>query len=174
MSMGGFGAMKLALKYPELFSSVVAFAGGYRSDERIQADEVSREIFKRVFGGDTQRFLANHPATIAQANAQQVRNRVGIKMLMGLDDPLLEDNRSVHDRLTEQNLAHEYWEIPGIWHDLLRLRAWLGSDGLQFAVRHFAASRVKAAAAPTRAAEAEELAPAAECHARAGLPNLAP
>jgi endo-1,4-beta-xylanase len=31
MSMGGFGALKLAFKYPDLFSSVVAFAGGYRS-----------------------------------------------------------------------------------------------------------------------------------------------
>ena len=93
MSMGGFGALKLALKYPDLFSSVVAFAGGYRSVEGLQADEVSREIFKRVFGGDARRFLANHPATIAKANAQEVRNRVAIKMLVGLEDSLLENNR---------------------------------------------------------------------------------
>ncbi len=158
MSMGGFGALKLALKYPDLFSSAVAFAGGYRSVEGIQADEISREIFKRVFGGDAQRFLANHPATIAQANAQKVRNRVAIKMLVGLEDSLLENNRSMHATLTELNLAHEYWEIPGIRHDLPRLSAWLGSDGLQFAVRHFAASGTKAAPTPARTAQAEEFA----------------
>jgi S-formylglutathione hydrolase FrmB len=137
MSMGGFGALKLALKYPELFSSVVAFAGGYRSAENIQADEISRQILKRVFGGDTQQFMANHPATIAKANATAARNRLAIKMLVGLDDYLLENNRSMHETLTELNLAHEYWEIPGIKHDLPRLSAWLGSEGLQFAVRHF-------------------------------------
>jgi endo-1,4-beta-xylanase len=137
MSMGGFGALKLALKYPELFSSVVAFAGGYRSAEGIQADTVSREILKRVFGGDTQQFMANHPATIAKGNATAVRNHVGIRLLVGLDDYLLENNRSMHSTLTELNLVHEYWEIPGIKHDLPRLSAWIGSDGLQFAVRHF-------------------------------------
>ena len=50
---------------------------------------------------------------------------------------LLENNRAMHATLTELNLAHEYWEIPGIKHDLPRLSAWIGSDGLQFAVRHF-------------------------------------
>ena len=137
MSMGGFGAMKLGLKYPELFSSVLAFAGGYRSAEGIQADDVSREILKRVFGGDTQQFMDNHPATIAKSNATAARNRLAIKMLVGLDDYLLENNRSLHETLTGLDLAHEYWEIPGIKHDLPRLSAWLGTDGLQFAVRHF-------------------------------------
>ena len=137
MSMGGFGAMKLGLKYPDLFSSVVAFAGGYRSAEGIQADDVSREILKRVFGGDTQQFMGNHPATIAKTYATAARNRLAIKMLVGLDDYLLENNRSLHETLTGLDLAHEYWEIPGIKHDLPRLSAWLGTDGLQFAVRHF-------------------------------------
>jgi S-formylglutathione hydrolase FrmB len=137
MSMGGFGALKLALKYPELFSSVVAFAGGYRSAEGIQADEISREILKRVFAGDTAQFMSNHPATIARANAGEVRSRVAIRMLVGLDDYLLEVNRAMHATLTELNLVHEYWEIAGIKHDLPRLSAWIGPEGLQFAVRRF-------------------------------------
>ena len=151
---------------------MVAFAGGYRSVEGLQADEVSREIFKRVFGGDARRFLANHPATIAKANAQEVRNRVAIKMLVGLEDSLLENNRSMHATLTEMNLAHEYWEIPGIRHDLPRLSAWLGSDGLQFAARHFAGSGTNGAPTQAQTAEMEELAPAAECREREGLPNF--
>jgi acetyl esterase/lipase len=93
--------------------------------------------------------MANHPATIARANAQAVRNRVAIKMFVGLEDPLLANNRSMHATLTELNLAHEYWEVPGIRHDLPRLSAWLGSDGLQFAVRHFGGSAAESA--PTAA-----------------------
>ncbi|MGO8698038.1 MAG: alpha/beta hydrolase [Limisphaerales bacterium] len=148
MSMGGFGALKLAFKYPDLFSSVVAFAGGYRSAQEIQSDQVGREILKRVFEGDPQRFIANHPATIAKANADAVRNRVAIRMLVGLDDSLLENNRAMHATLTELNLPHEYWEIPGVKHDLPRLSTWLGSDGLEFAVRHFAANNTRAESAP--------------------------
>ena len=48
----------------------------------------------------------------------------------------LEDNRAMYASLTELNLAHDYWVIPGIKLDLPRLSAWIGSDGLQFAVRH--------------------------------------
>jgi esterase/lipase superfamily enzyme len=127
----------LALKYPELFSSVVAFAGGYRSEQSIQADEISREILKRVFGNDPDLFMANHPARIAETNVEAIRGRVAIKILVGLDDYLLENNRSMHAKLTELNLPHQYWEIPGIKHDLPRLSAWLGSDGLQFAASQF-------------------------------------
>ncbi|MGP8237189.1 MAG: SGNH/GDSL hydrolase family protein, partial [Limisphaerales bacterium] len=65
-----------------------------------------------------------------------------------------------------------YWEIPGVKHDLPRLSAWLGSDGLEFAVRHFAADNTRAESAPARSAEGEKLAPAVECHAREGLPNF--
>jgi hypothetical protein len=137
MSMGGFGAMKLAFKYPDLFSSVVGFAGGYRSAEGMQSDEVSRQILERVFGNDTRRFMANHPATIVRANAEAIRHRMGIKMLVGLDDYLLENNRALHGTLSELNIPHEYSELPGIKHDLPRLSAWLGSAGLEFAVKYF-------------------------------------
>jgi enterochelin esterase-like enzyme len=143
MSMGGIGAMKLALKYPDLFSSVVAFAGGYRTADGMHADEPSRQIMERVFANDSQRFLANHPATIARANAETVRGALGIKMLVGLDDYLLENNRSLHATLTELQLPHEYSEIPGTRHDLPRLSAWIGADGLEFAVKHFAMSTAK-------------------------------
>jgi S-formylglutathione hydrolase FrmB len=172
MSMGGFGAMKLALKYPELFSSVVAFAGGYRSAEGMQSDDISRQILERVFGNDPQRFMANHPASIARTNSNQIRDRLGIKMLVGLDDYLLENNRALHATLTELNLPHEYWEIPGIKHDLPRLAAWLGIDGLQFAARHFAPANGESLGPSSKLAEPIELARAVECRERGGLPNM--
>ncbi len=172
MSMGGFGALKLALKYPDLFSSVVAFAGGYRSAEGIQADEVSRQVLQRVFGNDPQRFMANHPASVARTNAAAIRNRVAIKMLVGLDDSLLENNRSMHATLTELNLAHQYWEIPGIKHDLPRLSSWLGSDGLQFAASHFDLGGMKPPGTALRNTQTEDLCPALECRERGGLPNF--
>ncbi len=85
----------------------------------------------------------------------------------------LEQHRSYQSAAMNTKVGYNiYWEIPGIRHDLPRLSAWLGSDGLQFAARHFAASGAKDAPTSARAAETDELAPAAECRARGGLPNF--
>ena len=70
-----------------------------------------------------------------------MRGQIGIKLLVGLDDYLLENNRAMHATLTDLNLAPEYSEVLGTRHDLPRLSAWLGTDGLEFAVKHFAMSR---------------------------------
>ena len=61
MSMGGFGAMRLALKYPDLFSSVVAFAGGYRWPENM--DVPPHPSYAEMFNNDKEIFRANHPET---------------------------------------------------------------------------------------------------------------
>ncbi len=142
MSMGGFGSMRLALKHSDLFSSVVAFAGGYVGIERLLEKE--RLVhFQNMFGGQADRFWANHPFTLARQNADQVRGRLGIKLLVGSEDSLLDANRRMHAALTGAGLPHEYDEVPGIKHDLRRLSEWIGSDGLEFAVKHFASSTAK-------------------------------
>jgi hypothetical protein len=72
----------------------------------------------------------------------------------------------------EMNLPRQYWEIPGIKHDLPRLAAWFGVDGLQFAARHFApANGQSPGASPTSAGPGEPVA-AEECRPRGGLPNV--
>jgi len=59
MSMGGHGALKLAFKYPELFSSVVAFAGGYIDEKQIV--ERHPDVVQQMFGGDASKFVDNMP-----------------------------------------------------------------------------------------------------------------
>jgi hypothetical protein len=50
----------------------------------------------------------------------------------------LEEHQSYESAAMKTKVGYNiYWEIPGIKHDLPRLSAWIGSDGLQFAVRHF-------------------------------------
>ena len=66
--MGGFGAMRLGLKYPDLFSSIVAFAGGYRWPEEIEGAHFS---WKEMFNNDAEIFRANHPETWARRNLDQ-------------------------------------------------------------------------------------------------------
>lgn len=136
MSMGGFGSMRLALQHPELFSSVVAFAGGYVSAERLAEKSLANNL-EKMFGGDTNRFMIQHPFTLARKQAASVKGRLGIKLLVGTEDFLLEHNRQMHATLEAAGLEHEYSEVAGVKHDLGKLSHWLGSDGLEFAVKHF-------------------------------------
>ena len=76
MSMGGFGAMRLALKYPDLFSSVVAFAGGYRWPEEIWTS-IRIPATPRCSTTTRRSFAANHPETWARRNAAKIRGQAG-------------------------------------------------------------------------------------------------
>lgn len=130
MSMGGFGAMKLALKHPDLFSSVVAFAGGYRPGEVLAHDQP--DIWQRMWNADASRFDADTPFAWARRNAARVRGRLGIKMVVGTGDFLLADNRRLHALLDELKIPHAYEEVDGVKHDLPRLSAHVGARGVAF------------------------------------------
>lgn len=139
MSMGGHGALKLAFQHPEMFSSVVAYAGGY-----IDGDEMDRrhpEVVRLMFGGDKSKFTPNMPATIVRQNVEKIKGKLPIKMLVGTKDFLLEHNRRVHALLTELGIDHEYEEIDGIEHNLPKLARNQGSRTLEFAAAHFGGNK---------------------------------
>jgi len=131
MSMGGHGALKLAFKYPDLFSSVVAFAGGYIDEEELAKRHP--EVVQQMFGGDKARFIPNMPATIVRQNVEKIKGKLPIKMLVGTKDFLLEHNRRIHALLGDLGIAHEYEEIEGLAHDLRGLARERGAKTLEFA-----------------------------------------
>ncbi len=136
MSMGGFGALKMAFKYPDLFSSVVGFAGGYVTPAQLR--DRMPEIFERMFGRDEVFFMKNHPETLARLNVDQIKNRVAIRLLVGTKDPTLELNRSLHATLTSLGILHEYEELEGAGHDLRgALAGHSRTSNFEFAARHF-------------------------------------
>ena len=55
--MGGFGALHLAFKYPELFASVASFAAA---------------LVDAPFGGDAEYFKAEAPAALLAKNADKL------------------------------------------------------------------------------------------------------
>jgi len=99
MSMGGFGALKFAFKYVDLFSSVVAFAPAL-----VDAQELSTrhpQILQTMFNGEAQRFTENTPATWALKNAERIRNHLPIWIICGAEDGLLGYIQKMHQRLDE-------------------------------------------------------------------------
>ncbi len=114
VSMGGFGAVKLALSHPELF----AFAGGISS-----AIDVPRRPFsiKRVgqwehhgsifgaWGSDTRK--NSDPFVIARrANPT---NTPFLYVTCGQQEGLLPANQQFAALLTKQKIGHQFVETPG-------------------------------------------------------------
>jgi esterase/lipase superfamily enzyme len=132
--MGGFGCMRLGLKYPDLFSSIVAFAGGFRRPEDIGSGGPS---YVEMFNGDPEVFRAQHAWTLARTNATRIRGRVAISMFVGNQDPGLENNRHMHAVLDELEIPHEYREFDGIAHNLKLLADQVQHGNFAFAARSF-------------------------------------
>ena len=120
MSMGGFGAMRLGVKYPDLFSSIVAFAGGYRWPEEIAEAHIS---VAEMFHSDPEIVREMIPETWARRNADRIRGHMAIQMYVGDKDPGLKGNRRMHAVLEELKIPHGYREFDGIAHNLKLLEA---------------------------------------------------
>jgi len=135
MSMGGFGAMRLALKYPDLFSSVVAFAGGYRWPEDMDVNP--HPSYAEMFNNDKEIFRANHPETWARRNAAKIRGKLSIQIYVGNQDPGLAGNRRMHTLLDELEIQHGYHEFEGVAHNLKLLATKVTTENFEIAVRSF-------------------------------------
>jgi len=88
LSMGGYGAIRLGLKYPDRFASI--FAHSSRLPE--SGDDYDVE------------FLA------AKIDHKKVP---ALAFDCGVDDHLIEDSRRFHARLDALGVAHQYREHPG-------------------------------------------------------------
>lgn len=109
LSMGGYGAVKLALKFPELFISANGHSGAYDvtdSSERAQQIPEWRQIF-----GDSP--VGGKDDVFALAQRCPASERPAVRIDCGLDDFLLEANRRFHEHLVALGYAHEYVEFPG-------------------------------------------------------------
>ena len=109
LSMGGYGAIKLALKYPQLFCSAVSHSVALDVQRRLERPEVAAEM-RRIFGpapgggpNDPYALAATIDRTLLPA----------LRLDCGLEDGLLEENRAFHRHLEQLGIPHEYAECPG-------------------------------------------------------------
>lgn len=110
LSMGGYGALRLGLKYPETFRSVVSHSGalGYGHAVPDWAEEPFRSETLRIIGeapegGENDLYRL----------AREADPRPAIRIDCGTEDFLLEQNRHFHSYLDSQAVPHEYEEFPG-------------------------------------------------------------
>ncbi len=135
MSMGGFGAMRLAFKFPDMFSSVVAFAGGYRWPEELMTNP--EKGYAEMFNNDPELYRPHHPETWARRNLDKIRGRLAIQIYVGDKDPGLAGNRRMNALLNELRISHGYQEFDGIDHNLGLLAKGVKDENFALAVRSF-------------------------------------
>ena len=135
LSMGGYGALRLALGFPNLFATATSHSGAVLHGSRNQrrADSALDEgEFRRIFG-DKPAGSAHDLVTLAR-KAKSRGKLPKIRIDCGVEDTLLDDNRLLHDKLASLRIKHEYEEFPG-GHDWDYWDAHV-QDALAFHARH--------------------------------------
>lgn len=116
LSMGGYGAVKLGLKYPQLFCSINSHSGALRGPHWHDINEVGQATkdlsneFMPIFGKETFG-SSNDPAALVDNCPKNKRPKILIDC--GKQDFLIEDNRFFHKHLLKNKYAHTYREFPG-------------------------------------------------------------
>ncbi len=109
LSMGGYGAIKLALKFPDLFVAANGHSGAYDIAAKDTPPHDIPELL-HIFGA--------HPAggkddVYALADRLAPATAPALRIDCGVDDFLIDSNRRVHAHLAARGIAHEYAEFPG-------------------------------------------------------------
>jgi S-formylglutathione hydrolase FrmB len=116
LSMGGYGALRLALAHPEKFASAHSHSGALlhgtkrwdKEHDRPNIDELQRVYGPRPAG--TAHDILHLAAKLPRKKLPKLR------LDCGTEDFLLNDNREFHARLDELKIPHEYHESPGSHH----------------------------------------------------------
>ena len=124
-SMGGFGAIRLAFKYPDLFGFASSLAGALIEFQ----DEHNPQYLVNTFGPATgpgseksiEYFNAVHPRFYATKNAELIKSNVKVRLIVGDQDWLYNNNGKLitkifSDYLDSLGIKHEYTVLKNAGH----------------------------------------------------------
>lgn len=111
LSMGGFGALRLGMKYPERFASIWAHSAGLSTLD---------EAFLSLLDDPSDASVYTYADRLTSSGISP-----RITFDCGVDDFLIEPNRALRAHLQAIGLAHSYFEHPGAhtwdyWDDHVR------------------------------------------------------
>lgn len=125
-SMGGWGALHLAFKYPQLFGAVTAVSAPFHRHDQFWQ-------LKQIFNGDAAAYYAEDPVATARRDPAKAAS-VRIRLLCGERDQLghLAYNQMFDKRLSEWRIPHETAIVPGAYHDEGGIYERLGASAFTF------------------------------------------
>ncbi len=115
LSMGGFGAFKLALNQPESVAAAGSFSGTVDILGRLAMQRGSREEFRRIFGSPDQvgKSLNDLPWLVSR-DREAAWPR--LFQCCGTEDPFLEINRNFRNAARDHHVPLTYVEDAGYGH----------------------------------------------------------
>jgi S-formylglutathione hydrolase FrmB len=132
LSMGGYGAVSLSLRYPDVFAAAASHSGvlspryagptpyapptRYASSVdgvRGRYSPALWELMRPAFGRDTIGWRARDPAVLARHLVSSGGRAPALFVDVGRDDPFLEQNRAFRADLSALGIPVRYVEWPG-------------------------------------------------------------
>jgi len=108
VSMGGHGALYLALRHAALFGAAASVSGVLDLIETTQPAALARRV--GTFEEEAPRWRAMSVLALVDSLGP---DQMALSIECGLQDPFLEGNRRVHNRLLLRRVNHVYTERPG-------------------------------------------------------------
>lgn len=139
LSMGAFGTLNFALKFPEKFAACVAFSPVLFSEYYMKETEDNKfnSYYTPLFGsnekGDkrlTDHYRKNNPFDFTRTKDKGAYDNLRIYIDCGDDDYLTDDNCRFHIHLNQMKIKHEFRMRDGV-HGWTYWRSGL-SSGLKF------------------------------------------
>jgi len=120
LSMGGYGAIKFGLKYPEMFSVVGSFSGALTAPlpSALDIAPTWKELIvslASVYGPEDSKTRRDNDIfrLLNEMPADKLRSLPFIYLACGTEDNLLKTNRDLDALLLDKKLPHEFREAPG-------------------------------------------------------------
>jgi len=117
LSMGGYGTLIYAIKYPQLFSAAAALSAAVFPDDQLvnQPDNNYENVFGQLFGRGLKgkdrlsaTWQANSVLNLVQTKTTDELSKVRYWIDCGDDDFLTIGNSMLHIALTEKKVPHEF------------------------------------------------------------------
>lgn len=120
LSMGGYGALKFGVKYPDKFIFAASMSGALDAATRTAANpgfawDYLRPSIMQVFGeADSQARLANDlHRLVRDVPTNRVSALPFLYLDCGTEDGFLATNRELASLLLERKIPHEFRQLPG-------------------------------------------------------------
>ncbi len=114
LSMGGYGALVLAMHHTDLFSTAVALSAGVITDEQIINSTAFDHYFGKIFYNTkpenevSEHWKANSPLHLVESVELDKLKSVRFYMDCGDDDFLSEGNMLLHIKMKNVGIPHEF------------------------------------------------------------------
>ena len=137
-SMGGYGAARLGFKYPEIFGAMSILGAGpmqRQFDASTGPSDMATDrvrALQNVYGNDQEYFLAQSPWVIAERNADAVRGRSKIRIVVGKQDGSMGSNKDFADHLSRLKISYDFHSLPNVGHKTLQIFDGLGEANWDF------------------------------------------